>query len=42
MLSRLSASDGDTVVIMDSDLQHPPEFIPQMLIFFNEGYDQIL
>ena len=27
----LSKSDGDLVVLMDADLQHPPELIPEMI-----------
>jgi polyisoprenyl-phosphate glycosyltransferase len=30
---------GDAVVILDADLQDPPELIPQMLSIWLEGYD---
>lgn len=30
---------GDVVVIMDCDLQNPPEVLPQMIAKINEGYD---
>lgn len=30
---------GDVIVILDSDLQDPPELIPQMLSIWQEGYD---
>ena len=30
------------VVMVDGDLQHPPEFIPQMIEGFQEGYDQVI
>lgn len=30
---------GDVVVVLDSDLQDPPELIPQMLAGWHEGYD---
>lgn len=30
---------GDVVVILDSDLQDPPELIPRMLSIWQEGYD---
>ena len=33
---------GDAVVMVDGDLQHPPEFIPQMIEGFQEGYDQVI
>ena len=32
----------DAVVMVDGDLQHPPEFIPQMIEGFQEGYDQVI
>ena len=36
----LSESTGDLVVLMDADLQHPPELIPDMLKEIDEGgYD---
>lgn len=31
MLAGLRAAQGDAVVIMDADLQHPPEIIPEMV-----------
>jgi dolichol-phosphate mannosyltransferase len=30
---------GDCIIMMDCDLQHPPELIPEMLAKWNEGYD---
>jgi polyisoprenyl-phosphate glycosyltransferase len=35
----LDHSDGDCVIMMDADLQHPPELIIQMLRNWEEGYD---
>jgi polyisoprenyl-phosphate glycosyltransferase len=35
----LDASDGDFVISMDGDGQHPPEMIPQMIQLFEQGYD---
>lgn len=35
----LDAARGDAVVMMDSDLQHPPELIPRMLHLWREGND---
>ena len=32
---------GDVVVVLDSDLQDPPELIPQMLAGWYEGYDVV-
>jgi dolichol-phosphate mannosyltransferase len=31
--------DGDAVVIMDADLQDPPELIPELVARWREGYD---
>lgn len=35
----LDVADGDAVLIMDGDLQHPPEMIPAFLRRWREGYD---
>ncbi len=36
----LEAAQGDYVVLLDADLQHPPEYIPKMYeIIEKEGYD---
>ena len=32
---------GDIVIMMDADLQHPPELINEMLLKWEEGYDII-
>lgn len=32
---------GDAVVILDADLQDPPELIPQMVKYWEEGYDDV-
>jgi polyisoprenyl-phosphate glycosyltransferase len=34
----LDAARGDAVIVMDADLQHPPEIIPQFVKFWREGY----
>jgi glycosyltransferase involved in cell wall biosynthesis len=33
------AVDADAIVMMDSDLQHPPEVIPELLDRYRDGYD---
>jgi dolichol-phosphate mannosyltransferase len=33
------AGDSDAIVMMDSDLQHPPEIIPELLDRYRAGYD---
>lgn len=42
MLAGLAHARGDAVVIMDADLQHPPELIEQLLAKHAEGYDQVV
>lgn len=37
----LAAADGDAVVTLDSDLQHPPEVIPELLRAAKGGYDVV-
>ena len=37
----LDFADGDAVILMDGDLQDPPELIPQMLELFQQGFDVI-
>jgi dolichol-phosphate mannosyltransferase len=38
----LAAAKGDLVVVMDCDLQDPPEMIPDLYNKINEGYDLVL
>ncbi len=35
----LDAARGDAALIMDADLQHPPEFIPEMIRLWKTGYE---
>ncbi|MFF9497894.1 glycosyltransferase [Streptomyces flaveolus] len=42
MLAGLRMSRGQAVVLMDADLQHPPELIPRMLELHSQGYDQVV
>lgn len=38
----LESASGDAVIVMDSDLQHPPERIPEMVrLWREEGYDVV-
>ncbi len=41
MMAGLDYVTGDCVVIMDADLQDPPELIPEMLRYWQEGYDDV-
>lgn len=39
LCAALDAADGDACVVMDGDLQHPPEVIPEMVrLWRDEGY----
>ncbi|MGW2514260.1 glycosyltransferase family 2 protein [Streptomyces scopuliridis] len=42
MLAGLEHAAGDAIVIMDADLQHPPELIPRMVELHQEGFDQVI
>lgn len=35
----LDAAQGDFVISMDADGQHPPEMLPQMIDLYKQGYD---
>jgi dolichol-phosphate mannosyltransferase len=37
----LAAADGDAVITLDADLQHPPEVIPELLATARLGYDVV-
>ena len=37
----LDFASGDAVIIMDADLQDPPELIPEMLRLYEAGYDVV-
>lgn len=41
MLAGFDYSKGDAVIIMDADLQDPPSLIPEMLSYWEEGYDDV-
>jgi len=42
MLAGLRYASGDAVIIMDADLQHPPELIGRMLELYERGFDQVI
>ncbi|GAA2270406.1 MULTISPECIES: glycosyltransferase family 2 protein [Kitasatospora] len=42
MLAGLREATGDAVVLMDADLQHPPELIERMLELYDRGHDQVI
>ncbi len=35
-------AEGDCVISMDADMQHPPSVVPQLLRKWREGYDAVL
>lgn len=41
MLAGLDYAEGDAVILMDADLQDPPELIPQMIEEWEKGYDDV-
>jgi glycosyltransferase involved in cell wall biosynthesis len=41
MIAGLDYSKGDSVVIIDADLQDPPELIPKMVKYWEDGYDDV-
>lgn len=41
MLAGLDYASGDAVIIMDSDMQHPISAVPEMLKWWDEGFDDV-
>jgi glycosyltransferase involved in cell wall biosynthesis len=41
MIAGLDHVTGDATVIIDADLQDPPELIPKMIDFWEQGYDDV-
>lgn len=41
MIAGLDYMKGDCVVLIDADLQDPPELIPEMITYWEEGYDDV-
>ena len=41
MMAGLDYATGDCVVFMDADLQDPPELIPELVKYWEEGYDDV-
>jgi dolichol-phosphate mannosyltransferase len=37
----LEFASGDAVIVMDADLQHPPELIPELVAQWEQGYDVV-
>lgn len=41
MIAGLDYAKGDAVIFMDADLQDPPELIPELIKYWEEGYDDV-
>jgi glycosyltransferase involved in cell wall biosynthesis len=41
MIAGLDHVSGDATVIIDADLQDPPELVPRMITYWEEGYDDV-
>lgn len=41
MIAGIDHVQGDAMVIIDADLQDPPELIPEMIKYWEEGYDDV-
>lgn len=41
MLAGMDYADGDALVIMDADLQDPPELLPDMITWWEKGYRDV-
>lgn len=41
MIAGLDHVSGDATVIIDADLQDPPELIPEMIALWEQGYDDV-
>lgn len=42
ILAGLKGARGDAVVVIDADLQHPPELIPQMISLWKDGKYEVV
>ena len=41
MMAGFDYADGDALIIMDADMQHPISVIPEMLSWWEQGYDDV-
>jgi polyisoprenyl-phosphate glycosyltransferase len=41
MIAGLDYAQGDAVIILDADLQDPPELIPEMIAYWEQGFDDV-
>lgn len=41
MIAGVDYATGDAMIFMDADLQDPPELIPELIKYWEEGYDDV-
>lgn len=41
MMAGIDYAKGDAVIFIDADLQDPPELIPELIKYWEEGYDDV-
>lgn len=41
IMAGIDHAQGDAIIIMDADMQHPVSVIPEMLRYWEEGYDDV-
>ena len=41
MIAGMDYAKGDAVIFIDADLQDPPELIPELIKYWEEGYDDV-
>lgn len=41
MMAGFDYASGDAVIVMDTDMQHPIDVIPEMLMYWEQGYDDV-
>ncbi|NUP51169.1 MAG: glycosyltransferase family 2 protein [Catenulispora sp.] len=42
ILAGLKRASGDAVIVIDADLQHPPELLGRMVALHRQGFDQVI
>lgn len=42
IMAGLIHARGEAVIIMDADLQHPPALVPELIHYYQKGYDQVI
>jgi len=41
LLAGLQYAQGDAIIVMDADLQHPPELLPEFVSLWRQGFDVV-